>query len=168
MKPAPEADGPRAGLPAGRPQPSGRAGRKHGKHLVYVGTYTEPILFGTGQVLQGQGKGIYAFLFDPGAGTLTRPSLPRTCATRPIWPSIPERTFLYCVNEYKEYEGRPAGRSAPSASTGRRGGLTYLNSIVSHGTDPCHLIVDRRGRYVLVANFAAGATAVLPIAATAR
>ena len=27
---------------------------------VYVGTYSEPIGFGTGQVLQGKGKGIYA------------------------------------------------------------------------------------------------------------
>ena len=35
--------------------------------LVYVGTYSEPILFGTGQVLQGQGKGIYAFRFDADA-----------------------------------------------------------------------------------------------------
>ena len=35
----------------------------------------------------------------------------------------------------------------------------------SHGTDPCHLMVDRSGRNVLVANFASGSVCVLPIAA---
>jgi DNA-binding GntR family transcriptional regulator len=29
------------------------------KTLVYVGTYTGPIKFGTGQILEGKGKGIY-------------------------------------------------------------------------------------------------------------
>ena len=31
-----------------------------------VGTYTEPILFGTGEVFQGKGKGIYLCAFDGG------------------------------------------------------------------------------------------------------
>ena len=49
----------------------GAPATKPGPVTVYVGTYTEPILFGTGQVLQGTGKGIYSFVFDPEAGTLT-------------------------------------------------------------------------------------------------
>ena len=33
----------------------------------------------------------------------------------------------------------------------------------SHGTDPCHLIVDKSGKNVLIANFASGSVCVLPI-----
>ena len=40
-------------------------------NLVCVGAYPEPILFGTGEVLLGQGKGIHTFRLDPQAGTLT-------------------------------------------------------------------------------------------------
>ena len=45
------------------------------------------------------------------------------------------------------------------------GELTFLNMKASHGTDPCHLIVDKTGRNLLVANFASGSVCVLPIAA---
>jgi 6-phosphogluconolactonase len=38
--------------------------------LVFVGTYTEPIRFGTGQILQGRGEGIHAFRLDPASGAL--------------------------------------------------------------------------------------------------
>src|SRR5690606_4391475 len=47
----------------------------------------------------------------------------------------------------------------------KTGALTYLNTKASHGTDPCHLIVDKTGRNVLIANFASGSVCVLPIAA---
>ena len=29
------------------------------REYFFVGTYTEPILFGTGEVFQGKGKGVY-------------------------------------------------------------------------------------------------------------
>jgi len=38
--------------------------------LVYVGTYTEPIRFGTGEVFQGKGEGIYIYRLDPASGGL--------------------------------------------------------------------------------------------------
>jgi 6-phosphogluconolactonase len=40
-----------------------------------------------------------------------------------------------------------------------------LNTVATHGTDPCHLTVDRSGRYLLVANYASGQVSVLPIRA---
>ena len=40
------------------------------KTLVYVGTYTEPILFGSGEVFQGKGEGIYTFELDEATGAL--------------------------------------------------------------------------------------------------
>ena len=38
--------------------------------LVYVGTYTEPIRFGTGKILQGKGEGIYVYRVDHSSGAL--------------------------------------------------------------------------------------------------
>jgi 6-phosphogluconolactonase len=43
------------------------------------------------------------------------------------------------------------------------GALTWLSTKASHGTDPCDLIVDATGGFVLVANFASGSVCVLPI-----
>lgn len=133
------------------------------ENIVYVGTYTEPILFGTGQVLEGQGKGIHAFRLDPEAGTLTPHILTENVRNPSYLCLNRERTYLYCVNEYKEYEGKPSGGVSAFRIDQNDGSLTFLNSRPSRGTDPCHLIIDPTGRYVLIANFASGSTCVLPI-----
>ncbi len=131
--------------------------------IVYVGTYSEPILFGTGQVVEGKGKGIHAFRFDPAAGSLTPLSITEGVRNSSYLCFDPTRTRLYCVNEFKEYEGRPSGAvSAFSIDPGSHT-LAFLNMKASRGTDPCHLMVDRSGRNLVVANFASGSVAVLPI-----
>ena len=75
----------------------------------------------------------------------------------------PKRKFLYCVNEFKEFEGKASGAVSAFRIDQKTGGLTFLNMKASHGTDPCHLIVDKTGRNVLIANFASGSVCVLPI-----
>lgn len=132
-------------------------------NLVFVGTYSEPILFGTGQVLQGKGKGIYAFRFDPATGALTQCALTEGVRNSSYLAFDPARRFLYCVNEFKEYEGKPSGAVSAFRINAETGALTYLNTRASHGTDPCHLIVDATGRNVLIANFASGGVCVLPV-----
>jgi 6-phosphogluconolactonase len=131
--------------------------------LVFVGTYSEPILFGTGQVLQGMGKGIYAFRFDPATGALTQCALAEGARNSSYLAFDPARRFLYCVNEFKEYEGKASGAVSSFRIDRDTGALAYLNTRASHGTDPCHLVVDATGRNVLVANFASGSVCVLPV-----
>jgi 6-phosphogluconolactonase len=133
--------------------------------LVFVGTYSEPILFGTGQVLQGKGEGIYAFRFDPATGALTPSGVTTGVRNSSYLAFDPARRFLYCVNEFKEYEGKASGAVSAFRIDPATGGLTYLNTKASHGTDPCHLIVDATGRNVLIANFASGGVCVLPVRA---
>jgi 6-phosphogluconolactonase len=132
--------------------------------LVFVGTYSEPILFGTGQVVQGRGKGIYAYRFDRTAGALTEVTINEGVRNASYLAFDPTRTFLYCVNEFKEFEGQASGAVSAFHVEGDSGRLTFLNMKASHGTDPCHLMVDRTGKNVLVANFASGSVSVLPIA----
>jgi 6-phosphogluconolactonase len=131
--------------------------------LVYVGTYSEPILFGTGQVVRGQGKGIYRFRLDADAGALTLDGIAEGVRNASYLAFDPNRRFLYCVNELKEFEGEASGAVSAFAIDPDTGDLAFLNMKASHGTDPCHLTVDATGRFLLVANFASGSVCVLPI-----
>ena len=102
----------------------------------------DPVRHRTGAA--GQGQGHLRFRFDPEARRArSRSASPRACATRPILPSIPNRRFLYCVNEFKEFEGKASGAVSAFRIDRKTGALTFLNTKASHGTDPCHLIVDK-------------------------
>jgi 6-phosphogluconolactonase len=131
--------------------------------FVYVGTYTEPIRFGTGRILQGKGEGIYIYRMDPSSGAL-EPVGKAAGVTNPSYLAFnPTRQFLYAVNELKLYEGKPTGTVSAFAADPGTGRLTFLNKRPTHGTDPCHILVDREGKCVLVANFMSGSVCVLPV-----
>ncbi|MBW7882982.1 MAG: lactonase family protein [Caldilineaceae bacterium] len=135
------------------------------ERYVFVGTYTEPIRFGTGKILQGKGKGIHVYKLDVETGAL-RPWRVVEGIQNPSYLALaPSRRFLYAVNELKEYEGRPSGAVSAFALDPNTGDLTFLNQKATHGTDPCHLTVDATEQYVLVANFMSGSVCVLPIQA---
>jgi 6-phosphogluconolactonase len=70
---------------------------------------------------------------------------------------------LYAVNELREFEGAPTGAVSAFSVEPGSGRLRFLNRKPSHGTDPCHLTVDKAGRNVLVANYTSGSVCVLPI-----
>src|SRR5207249_9415108 len=75
----------------------------------------------------------------------------------------PSRKFLYSVNELGEFRGRRGGGVSAFALDPAHGTLTPLNQQSSAGEGPCHLVVDRPGRNVLVANYGSGTVACLPI-----
>ena len=133
--------------------------------LVYVGSFTEPIRFGTGQVLEGKGRGIATFRFDSATGALA-PCFTAEGVRNPSFLAFhPHRPFLYCVNEFKEFEGQASGAVSAFAIEPGSGALRFLNMTASGGTDPCHLMLTQTGSHVLVANFASGSVCVLPIRA---
>jgi len=122
------------------------------KYLVYVGTYTE----------KGS-KGIYAYRFDPATDQLTSLGLAAESANPSFLAVDPSRRFLYAVNEISQYEGRSSGGVSAFAIAPGTGKLTLLNEVPSGGAGPCHLTVDKTGKYVLVANYGGGSLAVFPI-----
>jgi len=127
---------------------------------VYVGTYTRPILFGSGKVLQGKGEGIYLYTMDPRSGKLAFHSL--TEAVNPSYVAFSsDGRFLYAVNELKSFQGEHSG-AVSAFSIDRDGGLALLNQRPTRGTDPCHLSVDKSGSWVFVANFMSGSVCVFP------
>ena len=131
--------------------------------LVYVGTYTEPIRFGTGKILEGKGEGIYLYRMHPTTGALEFDSK-TTGVVNPSYLALdPAQRFLYAVNELKTYEDKPTGTVSAFAVDARSGKLEFLNKRLTHGTDPCHVIVDGKGRHIFVANFMSGSVCVLPV-----
>lgn len=130
---------------------------------VFVGTYTEAIRFGTGELFQGKGAGIHSFAVDLETGALSD----ETVTTEVKNPSYlcfdPAGRRLYAVNELKKHEAGEGGTVSAFAvsDAGRR--LTLLNRRPTGGTDPCHVATDNEGRFLMVANFMSGSVSVYPI-----
>jgi 6-phosphogluconolactonase len=120
--------------------------------LVYVGTYTDSLPH-----VQAKASGIDIYRLDMDSGALTYLS---TCAgiANPSYLVLDAQgRHLYGVEETAEGQVH-AFSVDPSTGT-----LTPLNHHPSHGAEPCHLSLDRQGRWVLVANYSSGSIAVLPI-----
>jgi 6-phosphogluconolactonase len=133
------------------------------QRLVFIGTYTGPIRFGTGKILEGKGKGIYVYRLDVSSGSMEQIGLPERVPNPSYLTFDPSHRFLYAVNELKEFEGAPTGAVSAFSMDLGSGELRFLNRKPTHGTDPCHVTVHKTGRYVLVANFMSGSVCVLPI-----
>ena len=119
---------------------------------VYVGTYTD-----------GASRGIYRLTFDAATGALTEPVLAVETKNPSFLALHPSGRFLYAVGEISTFEGAKTGAVSAFAVDPKTGDLTLLNQQASEGAGPCHIVVDRTGRNVLVANYGGGTVAVLPI-----
>ena len=133
--------------------------------LVFIGTYTEEIVSKTGQIFKGMGmgKGIYVYKLDVTSGLMKQCGLAEGVPNPSYLAIDPSRRFLYAVNELREFEDAPTGAVSAFSVEPGSGRLRFLNRKPSYGTDPCHLTVDKTGRYVLVANYTSGSVCVLPI-----
>ncbi len=127
------------------------------KTAVYVGTYTDP-----------GSRGIYRFSFDPASGAAGAPALAAETTNPSFLALHPNGRFLYAVNETDSFEGRRTGFVSAFAIDGGTGTLKLLDRQPSAGAGPCHLIVDRTGRNLLVANYGSGTVALLRIAPDGR
>lgn len=133
------------------------------QRFVYVGTYTnispEP---------RGRAEGIYVFRLDRETGALEEVSMTPGVPNPSFLTAHPDGRTLYAANETTTLDGQPSGAVSAFAIDRESGGLTFLNRQPSHGTDPCHVSLDRSGRNLLVANYTSGSIAVLPIEAGGR
>lgn len=131
--------------------------REAARLTVYVGTYTD-----------STSKGIYRFTLDAETGDVTEPVLVADARNPSFLALHPNGRFLYAVGEFSGPTTPPAGVVSAFAIDPATGGLTRLNQQSSEGAGPCHLVVDRAGRHVLVANYGGGTVAVLPIGEDGR
>lgn len=128
--------------------------------LLFVGTYTQPILFGTGEILTGKGKGIHVLKLDYKTQTVSPVDVVEGIANPSYIAIAKDKLFLYAVNELKKFEGEEAGAVSAFSIRPESGRLTFLNQKSTGGQDPCHLTVDDHGRFLHIANFMTGSVCV--------
>ncbi len=136
------------------------------KEFLFIGTYSEPIKFGTGEVLLGKGQGIHLYTFDPQTGLIDSDGEIAFKSRNPSFLCISaDKKYLYTVNELKEFAGEKTGAiSAYRIHLDKnRPVLSFLNQCSTRGTDPCHVSINREGNHVYVANFMSGSVIVFPI-----
>jgi len=124
--------------------------------LVYVGTFTK----GT------KSQGIYYFWLRTQGNEVSQniTLVPLGLAAASVDPSYLEldlkRRLLFAVNE-TDTNGAVSSFSIDPAA----GKLKLISQQSSLGSRPCHLALDKEGKHLLVANYASGSVAVLPVAA---
>ena len=128
--------------------------------LAYVGTYSSPE---GPEGSKGNGKGIYVFQVDAASGKLTEREVIANAANPSCLALDPSHTYLYSANETSTFQGTNSGSVSAYRIDRGTGHLTLLNTVSSEGAGPAHLSVHPSGKYVLVANYAGGTIAVLPI-----
>ena len=130
------------------------AAERAASYLSYVGTYTGP-----------KSKGIYAYRLDLKSGALESLGLAAE-STSPSFLAIhPNEKFLYAANEVDTSDGKRSGTVSSFSIAPKSGKLTFLNQQPSGGPGPCHVSVDRSGKFVFVANYGGGSIASYPIKA---
>ena len=122
---------------------------------VYFGTYTGP-----------KSKGIYLSQLDLASGKLSAPILAAETEQPSFLALHPNRRFLYAVNETGG--GRRGTGQVTAFAVEADGKLKLLNQQPSRGSAPCHLVVDRAGKTLLLANYGGGSVAAFPVAADGR
>ncbi len=118
---------------------------------AYAGTYAP------------KGKGIYRFDVDADTGRAGEAVLAAE-TPNPSWLAFDKtRRFLYSADEVADFGGSNTGSVSAFAVDAASGGLHAINRVSSGGAIPVHLGLHPSGRFMLVANYASGSVAVLPL-----
>src|SRR5438270_1470594 len=128
--------------------------------MAYVGTYSSPQ---GPEGSRGNGKGVYMFEVNPANGSLSEREITPNGLNPSCLALDPSQTHLYTANEISTFEGGDTGSVSAYSIDRSSGHLRPLNTVSSQGAGPAHLSVHPSGKYVLVANYAGGTVAVIPI-----
>ena len=123
-----------------------------GKFLMYVGTYTKD-----------KSKGIYAYQFDAATGDVKELGLAAEVDNPSFVAIHPNGRNLYAVSESSSIAAKRDGFVTAYTIDKQSGKLTKINDVLSGGGGPCHLVVDKTGKTLLVANYGTGSVASFPI-----
>ena len=130
-----------------------------------IGTYTEAIRFGTGEIMQGKGRGIHSLYLDPQTGAMRAGPVTEGVINPSFLALNGAQDRLYAVNELKAHGDVFGGTVSAFRLDRATGQLDLLNQQPSLGTDPCHIVVDDRAGVAIVSNFMSGSVTLLPLAA---
>ena len=129
------------------------------KQYFVIGSYTEPILFGTGEVFQGKGKGISFGMFEDGKIEIKK----EIAVKNPSFLCVDEiNKKIYAVNEMKEYLGKTGG-GMTQLTYDEKGNMSIEGSWNTYGEDPCHIAIGPNRQFVAIANYSSGSVIVYPL-----
>jgi len=122
--------------------------------LVYVGTaiYTDQT-----------STSIYAFRFNASTGQITSLGVAAESVNPGTLALHSNGRFLYATNEVGNYKGYRGGGVSAFAVDQAAGKLTFLNDEFSGGANPAYVVVDKTGKFALVANYYGGQVSVFPL-----
>jgi 6-phosphogluconolactonase len=122
---------------------------------LIIGTYTEQLPH-----VHGQADGVLTASFDPASGRIG-PVTSLAAARNPSYlAASASGENVYAVHETTTFEDQPGGGITAYARDPGSGQLTALNARATLGDSPCHVTVDRGGRFLINANYGAEAGSV--------
>lgn len=117
---------------------------------MIVGTYDSP-----------KSEGVYVYKFNSTDGLAKEISHVKT--SNPSFVTVsPDGRFVYAVHETAPQDGK-GGDIAAFAFNKENGTLTFINKQLSGGDHPCHVEVDKTGKWLFASNYSSGSLSVLPI-----
>jgi 6-phosphogluconolactonase len=114
-----------------------------GDYIVYVGSYTDA---------PSTSKGIYAWRFDPSSGTVTSLGLVAETVNPAYVCATADGRFLYAVN-WQTAEAAKGDTVSAYEIDKKTGALKLLNKASAGGGLPNQVIIDPRGKFVVVTNY---------------
>jgi 6-phosphogluconolactonase len=131
--------------------PAGLPVRADPSVIAYVGTGTESPV-----------NGIYAIRCNEVTGAMEPLGVVASTPHAAFLAMHPTGRFLYAVNESNPNSSN--GHTVTAfAVDGAGPKLNLINVAPCGGDRPCHIVVDRTGRYAFVANYGSGTVAALPV-----
>ncbi|MBA4851556.1 lactonase family protein [Emticicia sp. BO119] len=120
---------------------------QEGNYYLLVGTYTH----------KGS-DGMYVYKFNTQTGDFSALIDKTTALKNPTFLAVtPDQKFVYTVGETQ------GGAVHAFGFDNKTGKLTKMNTQSAGGDGPCHVSVDKTGKWVLVGNYGGGSLSVLPI-----
>ncbi len=123
------------------------------EHRIFIGTYTRG----------NDSDGIYTCLFDDEKGTLSQPQLAAETDMPSFLAIHPQKDLVFACNEVNDFGGEATAAVSSFHVDRASGKLTFINQQPTGGGAACHCVVDKTGRFLLVANYTGGNVTVFPI-----
>ena len=132
-----------------------------------IGSYTETLLFGTGETVHGTGAGISLLELDAETGQPFS-LCPLAKVPNPSWVTASGGRYVYCVNELKEYGSDAQGSVSVLEWDEGTGSLLLRQTLPTHGADPCHIALSPDRRWAAVSNYGGGSLCLFAIGEDGR
>jgi len=121
--------------------------QQNSEKYLFVGTYT-----------RGKSEGIYVYKFNCNSGKFKAVSVAKNIENPSFLSISPNEKYLYAVGEI-DGEGAVSAFSFDKES----GELHKLNTQTAGGANPCHISLDKTGKWAIVGNYTGGNLSILPI-----